>query len=378
MKFIDYSQYSLFKFCEYAWYERYVRGLQTKYPADKQRDDAIALGSLVHAGLEVFAKTGKPEIPKDVVDEMIPTPECFVLANTMVQGYIKKYPSEVWPVEQCEEPLVWELVPEDIVWACCKCGVTGNSRRHIKCPNCLSALIDQPVTISIGQEQIFGLAKFDSFFYVPEDTTIESGLPGESITLARGWWSKEYKTKSSGVNRATWIMEWQTKFQADFQMIALQNRIGEAPKGVMVCVLEKPREYTPKRKCAGCGETWEMASYLSTGDGHACPACDYRQKLKPYEPKVPRIPEFYRVLVTRSPEELERSEIEIRETALRMEALRQNSGLIMPNRDNCVSNKFHRVCEFFKPHRYNYDAGDRPAEFEFRDTTKYASLDLVA
>src|SRR5581483_4569462 len=145
--------------------------------------------------------------------------------ESLVRGYVMKYPREKWPVESTEEAVTFPVL-----------------------------------------EETMGVAKLDGYFYVPEDTTVESGLPGSTITLSRGWWSREYKTKSPGVHRPTWIEEWSTKRQADFQLLALKDlltRKGHNPdevQGVMVSVLEKPREYTPKRKCKGCGETFELGS----------------------------------------------------------------------------------------------------------------------
>src|SRR5258708_10338152 len=108
--------------------------------------------------------------------------------------------------------------------------------------------------------------------------------------------------------------------QAHLKMLALREMRGEMPRGVLICVLEKPREYVPKRKCKKCGENYEMSLFFVTGEGgvYACPGCAEHQKLSPYEPKSPKIPEFYRITATRSAEQLERSRGEIDRVAMDM------------------------------------------------------------
>src|SRR5579859_5739289 len=107
MYILDYSQYSKFQFCPWAWYEAYVSGMQRRY--DGQRNDPLTLGSLVHNALDNFSKTGHPEIDAECVAENNPTPECYALAVKLVQGYVVKFPSERWPVEATEQPLRFPL-----------------------------------------------------------------------------------------------------------------------------------------------------------------------------------------------------------------------------------------------------------------------------
>ena len=322
MNKIDYSQYSKFLFCPWAWYETYVKGMSPRYIG--QRSDPLALGSLVHEGLDTFSRTGKVLIPAEVVAEVNPTPEAMQLAELLVRGYIRKYPNEQWQMERTEQAVEFPLDGTD--WC--------------------------------------GIAKLDSYFYVPEDTTIESGLHDQRLTLGRGWWAREYKTKSHGIDRAVWAKEWAAKRQADFQLLALTNLLQNYPhserftnsatdevRGILVSVLEKPRDYTPKRKCKGCSNSYELESYLIHADGHMCPMCGYVQKLKPYTPTVPLAPEFYRLIVTRSPEQLAIARNEIAMVAEAMDDLRESGMLsIVPNRDNCISNKYHRQCDFAEQH----------------------------
>lgn len=346
---IDYSQLSTWNFCPWLWYERYVKGMALKYV--RQRDDALALGSLVHNGLDNYSKIGKGLIDPATIQEINPTPECFATAELLVRGYLLKYPRERWPVERTEEPVRFPLVDDGI----------------------------KPYRIE-------GVAKLDGYFYVPEDTTIESGLPGQTLTLSRGWWSREYKTKSPAVDRGTWIAEWASKRQADFQILALTDLLKNYPpferrvvgkidtvQGVLVSVLEKPREYIPKRKCKGCGETYPLEAFFVCVEGHRCPVCGNTQKLKPYIAKEAPIAEYYRLTITRTPGQLETARREITQVALAMEELRtRGMESLPPNRDNCITNRYHRKCEFAENHIAGRVVGE--PEFAKVDAYKYIGL----
>jgi hypothetical protein len=291
-----------------------------------QRSDALALGSLTHNGLDNWKKVGKPVIDDEIRMEINPTPETLQLAEVMIRGYVQKYPREVWEVEETEAAVEFPLEYNP----------------------------DRPVSGWTG------VAKLDGYFYVQEDTTIESGLPGQTLTLGRGWWSREYKTKSHGIPRDTWFREWSAKRQADFQLLALHHLIEQRPRhhdndttirGVLVSVLEKPREYVPRRKCKGCENTYDLSSYRTHADGQMCPMCGYVQNIKPYIPSVPSAPEYYRLVVTRSPEQLEVARREITMVAEAMADLRdQGPTSVVPNRDNCISNRYHSVCAYAEDH----------------------------
>ena len=352
MKVIDYSQMSLWSNCPWAWYERYVKGMSPRYVG--QRDDALALGSLVHNGLDEYSKTGRGAISQETIAEIGPTPECLRIAEMMVAGYIQKYPVERWPVERTEEAVQFPL--GDWGW--------GNNKEW------------------------FGIAKLDGYFYVPEDTQVESGQPGQTLTLGKGWWSREYKTKSPSVNRGTWMMEWAAKRQADFQLLALTDLLENYPpwapspgrgkidtvRGVLVSVLEKPREYTPRRKCKGCSDTYDLESFIPTPEGHKCPACGTVQHMKPYVPTVVPMPDYWRMIVTRTPDQLEVARREILCVAGDMQDM-MNSGMesVVPNRDNCISNRWHRKCEYAEQHI----AGKAVAAPEFVQVDPYRYIGAV-
>ena len=164
MNKIDYSQYSTWMMCPWLWCEKYVHGMSRRYIG--QREDPLALGSLVHNGLDNFSRTGRYFLSPEVMGEVNPTPECVMLAEVLVQGFLRKFSSERWEMEMPEEAVEFPLEP-------------GVSVFH--------------------KDDWTGVAKLDRYFYVPSDTQIESGLPGQTLTLGRGWWSQEFKTKSHGI-----------------------------------------------------------------------------------------------------------------------------------------------------------------------------------
>lgn len=333
MKHIDYSQYSSWMHCPWQWYEKYVGRWQKNWIG--QRSDALCLGSLVHSALDTWKKSGRVEIPPEAITDNNPTPETVSTAMMLVEGYIRKYPSEEFKIEATE----------------------------------------QPVEFPLRSAGVLGLAKLDGYFHLDDTRTLEMGLPGETITLTPGWWAREYKTKSWDTDRPKWIREWTSKMQADFQMLALQNLVGETPQGVMVCVLEKPHQYTPKRKCKACGQQWELASFIETGEGlYACPMCGEKQKVSPYEPKVPKTPEYFRILATRSEEQLERSRSEIDHVASMMEEAEYfGRNTFPPNRDACIQNRYHRECEFARVHIPGLDPGEAEGYVQV-DTMKYMGV----
>jgi len=316
---IDYSQYSLWNFCPWAWYERYVG--QRALPYTGQRSDPLCLGSLVHNALDNFSKEGKPYVDDATMTENNPTKDTYELALMLVHGYLRKYPKEIWPVERAEQPLRFPL--------------------------------DYDFS---GHVNLEGLAKLDGYFYVPEDTTINHGIDGSTLTLARGWWAKEFKTKAHGRNRAEWVKEWQTKRQADFQILALLELLfkkEEPIQGVLVSVLEKPHEYTPRRKCVKCKDQYDLASFIPQAEGFMCPVCGAVQELSPYIPKVPKEPSYFRITVTRTPEQLVVAKNEIQRVAQAMERMRvEGMDSVLPNRDACVNNVHRRECEYHAPHTY--------------------------
>lgn len=349
---IDFSAHNIYDQCAGMWWEKYVNRLRRKWPK-AQRDDALALGSLVHEGLRVWQLTHTVEIPAAIQEEMTPTRECLSLAEELVYGYARAYPEEYWPLIHCEEPLI---VP----------GIADN--------------LDL-------------LAKIDSYFYVPEPTYIESGLPGTGYTLNPGWWIHEYKTKSPFIPMGIYMQGWEMNMQASYQMLALTHKIRteaacykmgdpDAPRGVvqgvLVNVLEKPRRTIPKRKCtavSGCGQYSEFAMWIPTGDGlYACPLCGSRQRLIPLKESTPVTPPaYYRLIVQRTPEELARARAQIIQVGQRMIAMEAGGLHSEPWRtSSCVDTKWNRACDYLPFHK----AG-RPVEpdaLDFEQIPDYRGL----
>jgi hypothetical protein len=335
--FIDFSQHDKWWTCPWAWYENYIMGYQRAYVG--QRDDALAFGSLVHDGLHNWSERNDPTISDTVVAEMTPKLEALQLAQSMVHEYVQRYPNEDFPIERCEQPVQFPL---------------GEG--------CLKV----------------GLAKLDAYFYIDRLTTLQHGLNGVTETIQPGWWIREYKTKDAGSRRDTWIKKWETNMQADFQMLALWALTGERPQGIIVQVLEKPRLYIPKRKCKGCKELYEMSTYIIAADGkYSCPMCGFVQELSAYEPKVDRHPEFYRVPVTRTVDELNASRQEIRAIADRMAIMEtQGKGAELRNKAACVHFNFGE-CPYFEVHKGNLDISQGQGLVQI-DPLKYVGLPKVA
>ena len=341
MLYIDYSAYRTFMECAWKWYEKYVNKRQKAWMG--MRKDAMALGTLVHDGLRHFYANGPdisfPLISMDAVRITNPTPELLQQANMLLAGYAQWYGQDPWTMTALEKPLMRPL-----------CG---------------------DVTL---------VAKVDGYFQIMEPTEIIVG-PGSArmtMMLEPGWYSLEHKTKDSMISVGHWMQQWQVNLQASFQLLALEHMLNvehqgndhALVRGVLVNVLEKPRAYVPERKCKGCGETSEMTAWLSKpSDGlFCCPWCGYEQELKPYKPKVEHRPEYWRMLVTRTDEQLHRHLLMITDTSQDMaymidrakyapdaedvERLGRMAGLcsIDPNLDACVDVMRRKQCEYYDVH----------------------------
>lgn len=310
----DYSQYDSFLKCSMFWWESY-RMQYRKAPKDGQKDDARTIGSLAHAGLENYRRHGNAAIPDDAVAEYGPTPEALAEATSLVLGYINTYPNEQFTKYYCEEPLRFDLHPD-----------------------------------------MDGLAKIDSYFNIAEPVTIESGL-GDQFTLDPGWWIHEYKTKDASKDIGKYLGSWRMNMQACFQILALQGITGEMPRGVLVNVLEKAPRYIPKRICKSCREQVELRDWQPTGDGYRCPTCGNVQDIDTSDKsRTPRAPKFYRIMVQRSLDELQRATTDMLGVAremMRMDAQYAATG--DPSgirRTNTCVDQIWGKCDYFEPHSF--------------------------
>lgn len=331
-EFIDYSQHYTWNKCSWLWLERYVNGLVRAYPTG-QRDDSLAIGSLVHAGVENFHRTKTIAIPPEAINEYTPTPDAYASCAKMVQGWVQMYGGDEWEIQTIEKALT---------------------------------KTDASVTI---------LAKIDSMFVVRKPTTLVDGF-GNTISLQEGYYPQEYKTKDPKIDRTRWAAQWHTNMQASYQMITAIENFKDVP-GIVVNVIEKPTIYVPKRKCKGCGQQFEYSSYIVGEDGkHACVVCGHVQKLSALDPNKPNMtePQYWRFLVTRTPQQLQQHEQEICETRLCMEHLdwaQTHTGVYhSPNRDNC-NHTIWGQCEYEPVHTNGLWAKD-DRMFTIKDTIKYA------
>lgn len=335
--YIDNTQLTSFLTCPWLWWERYVKGMTPDRP-NRQRDDALALGGLVHAGLEVLGNTGEAQIPEGAMQEWTPSLECFRAAQKLLAGFSRAFPEPPWKVQKCEEPLTF------------------------------------PLMLDFDGPDIQGLAKIDQYYYVPTETVLESGTSEYPLVLSPGWWINEYKTKAATrLTRGAWMAQWQMNLQASFQCLALRKKIGEWPRGVLLTTLEKPAETPPKRKCKQCKGLYEYAAYLLVSEGgHACPMCGHCQVLSALAPRTEKEPTYFRFSVERTPERLERDLQIITNVARAMDTMADDGPLstAWPDFLSCVNSVTGWQCEFFEPHVAMRWAEDC-AGFVRADTLKY-------
>jgi hypothetical protein len=360
--FLDASQYFSWMTCPWKWAERYINRVQKSFPAGAQRDDNLAVGSLVHAGLETWYNTGVPEIPQQIISELGPTPDALDLCKALVWGFARQYPVELWTLQMCEEPLRRPLVPAE--------------------PEQLLSPASQPISL---------LAKIDSYFLTESQISINSGVTGEDLSLAPGYWIQEFKTKAAGIDRGKWMKTWVVNMQASFQILCLRHKLEglEFPvQGVLVSVLEKPKPYIPKRKCQGCGETNPLGMWrelpvppgmlnkkgkpYTPPNWFGCPDCSSTQTLKPYEPKSLKSPNYFRFAITRTEEELEVALLRAGYVAKQMREVREGRlrPSLLANTPECAKSFGYGngTCEFFRNHTYGVSTLEDP---EFERTRDY-------
>lgn len=308
--FLDYSTYKDFSFCELKWVEKFLH--KTRKPRKEgQQDDALTLGTLVHAGLQHLREAGFVEIPEDAITESNPTPECVAWARQLVLGYHRTYPTEPFTYQRCEHAIRFPL--------------------------------------HFGMD---GLAKVDRYFHLDHQMQLEDGLGGE-FTLNPGVYVHEYKTKDASKDIGRYMLGWRMNMQPCFQMLALQHLLGEPVQGVFVNVLEKPKEYKPTHTCKACKAKNERRDWEPTGAGYKCPSCNEIQKLDVSDKsKVQRVPTYYRLAVHKTQLQLAQARSEMEYTANRMLQLSQPDQPFYPAQratERCVD-PIWGACEYFEAH----------------------------
>ena len=317
MRYIDNTQYSAWLNCPLYWYEKFYKGYQKVQ--EGQSGGALTLGSMTHKALENYYKNGVVEIDTKVIERLQPTPECFNNAITLANAWVRTRAGEQWGVVAYEEALTFKL-SYTVSWQ--------------------------------------GLAKLDTYWLVERETSIDDGLGG-SIVLKPGYWIRDYKT-SSAQNRSNVIKSWACNMQADFQMLALGEKVGvENIVGMLVGVIEKPREYIPKRTCKGCKQQYEFSMYVPVESKYKCGWCGYLQELTPLSKPTgyTKDPDTYYIRVDRTAEDLEVSKKLISGVTFAMDnftidksylsALIDGYGAI--NTLRCVD-MIYGECEFYNAH----------------------------
>lgn len=317
MRFIDNTQYSAWLNCPLYWYEKFYKGY--KKTQTGQSGSALTLGSMTHSALENYYKNGTVEIDTAIIERLQPTPECFNNAIALANAWVRSRAGEQWGVVAYEEALTFKL----------------------------------PYT-----ESWQGLAKLDTYWLVERETLIDDGLGG-SIVLKPGYWIRDYKT-SSAQNRSNVIKSWACNMQADFQMLALGEKVGqENIVGMLVGVIDKPREYVPKRTCKGCKQQYEFSMYVPVESKYKCGWCGHLQELSPLSKPTGYVkdPDTYYIRVDRTLEDLKTSKDLISGVTSAMEEFTRNDSYLLSliagtgvvNTTRCVD-MMYGECEFYNAH----------------------------
>lgn len=308
--FIDYSQYSVWWDCPMKWFERYIKGVRQDYP-DRPRDDARAIGTATHNALARYYTTGSMALTPEDTPDFTLTPEAHQTVKSLLWGYAKVFAGEPWSLATVEQPITFH---------------------------------EQGVPI---------LAKIDSFFQLEQEVSLPQGLDNEVLVLESGIWIQEHKTKSEGHN-VKFMQRWEVDMQAAFQLLTLNSLYPNQVRGIIINVLEKPRNNAPRRKCKGCNQYSLFEHYLiAEGGKYACPHCGHPQKLAPLGDSLSYQPSFWRMKVTRTKEALDDALTHILKTRWMMEDA-YDSGEFLMNHQNCV-HPIYGPCEFFEPHLYRQD-----------------------
>ena len=156
--------------------------------------------------------------------------------------------------------------------------------------------------------------------------------------------------------------------QASFQILALREAF-EDVQGVLVSVLEKPKVYIPKRKCKVCQVQYEFGLWMPKEDMYACPVCGNLQRLQALKEHEESFPNYYRMKVVRSEEELERDKNLITTRAIEMSLLSHIGHMdAQPMNDlACVDLIRRKQCVYYNNHLNGMSTLDDPAFEETQD-----------
>ena len=295
-------------------------------------DDALTLGSLVHDGLAQAALGQDPVPSKDRAQDMNAADSCYDLACRLVYNYIRSGGSKLFgEMESVEKVLEFWL---------------GSDSLHR------------------------GMAKVDLVQQVSHLANVQASSNGGQLIVPTGVYSVEHKTKALQTDRSVYMKAWQANTQASFQLLALQERYPNDPVGLIVNVLEKPRQAEPKRKCKKCVQYYALSMWRLTGGDDpkifACPFCNNEQKIQPDKTKPFDYP-WFRFMVTRSQERLEFDRGQISKRAADMSYLKELQFInddtkmrVVPFHDwsACLPWNSRTPCTYFEAHTQLVDPLD--------------------
>lgn len=332
----DQSQLSVMQDCEAKWYEKYVKRLVAVQETRATRGDAAAFGSLVHAGLEVYEKSGTLEIPESTIEEIRPIPELLQQSRQVLAAYANYADRVPWGFKIFEEPLR---------------GPDLTSLYYMMAKVDFAFRVDRPTEVRIG---------------------IDEYTAGE--VLQPGWYVQEYKTKEVSVNRGAWLKGWNMRPQADFQILCLKQQVETAARpvrGILVTVLEYEKKKPPIRTCKVCKEKLPFASFLELPDGTwQCVMCGGASKLDPIKQHTEMQPLIWKTLVTRTEEQLQAAYENIAAYADAATDLRLTEG-IPPKFDTSVCiTRWGGECNYYSAHS-NWRMAEAGADFVQIDTHRY-------
>lgn len=285
----------------------------------------MIVGLLVHNALENLYKTGEPTIDTTLIQEFEVFQETVLLAQELVLRYQKVYPLHEFASRSVEKALEFELGG-------------GNSWK--------------------------GISKVDFVFELATPTRVQLN-DADSTELPAGIYGLEHKTRSG--RSATWQESWDTRVQADFEMLAIQANFGRCD-GILVNTIEYKAPYEPVKTCKPCGQKSEVRYWIAVEKGaYKCPLCGEvsnftpRKQTKDNEP-----PPTYRFLVTRTPEQLEEAKLRIRTiTSFMHPSLRPWMRL-----PSCVDKFTGKICPYKQLHINNNNTGlvqlEDPYEYIYR------------
>lgn len=287
----------------------------------------MLVGLLVHNALENLYKKGEPVIDDNLIQEFEVYQETLLLAQQIVLRYQQVYPLHEFESRSVEKALEFPL-GESTSWK--------------------------------------GISKVDFVFELATPRRVQLN-DLDSTELPAGVYGLEHKTRSG--KSATWQESWDTRVQADFEILAIQEAFGRCD-GILVNTIEYKEPYQPVKTCGSCKERSEVRYWVPVEKSlYQCPLCGEKSEYKPRKHKEPDPFPVYRFLVTRSPEQLERALSRIRSIATEM-GLSKYTGNPWMRLPSCTDKFTGKICEYKQLHINNNPTGlvqlENPYEYIYK------------